>query len=156
MWDFTMEKGSLISFLDQVIGLCITPDNKYLVCAFNDTTINLFNLETKTIEHSFPRLEFIPQAIAVSADGKYIVTCAEKFLVLYNIEEKSEVYKLNDAHDEQINDIVITPDNQYIVSCSTDKSIRIFDLDSKELVYKWVEAHNGGFTRINFHLTFFI
>jgi len=82
------------------------------------------------------------------------VACADRFLILYNIEEKTEVYKIENAHDELINDVVITPDNQYIASCSTDKSIRLFDLDSKELVYKWTEAHNGNVGMLGVLFTF--
>ncbi len=60
-----------------------------------------------------------------------------------DMEEKKEVYSIENAHDDTIHDCAITPDNSYIVSCSSDKSIRLFDFDSKELVYKWTEAHDG-------------
>jgi len=50
-------------FLDQVVALCITPDNKYVVCAFDNKTVSLFNLETKNMEHSFPFLGCIPELL---------------------------------------------------------------------------------------------
>jgi len=37
----------------------------------------------------------------------------------------------------------ITPDNSFMVTCSGDKSIKLFDLYTKQEVYKFQDAHNG-------------
>ncbi len=37
----------------------------------------------------------------------------------------------------------MTPDNKFIISGSSDKSIKVFDFETRELVHKFEKAHLG-------------
>ncbi len=41
--------------------------------------------------------------------------------------------------------MTVSPDSKYIVSGSADQSIKVFDLDTKQQVYHFVNAHESKF-----------
>ena len=43
---------------------------------------------------------------------------------------------------------MISKDNKFLISGSTDKSIKVFDLRTKELVHEFLDIHEGGIRSI--------
>ena len=47
--------------------------------------------------------------------------------------------------------LAVTSDNRHIVSCSEDKSIKVFDLQTKEQVYHFQNAHESKGISVDLH-----
>jgi len=93
----------------------------------------------------------------VTPDSQFIVSGSiDRVIKILNIETKQEVFEFKEAHQRifftlfrlqtplgWIKSVKVTPDGQFIVSCSDDRSIRIFDIQTKQLVHCFKNAHNG-------------
>jgi len=95
--------------------------------------------------------------LAVSHDSRFIISCCYVSIKIHDIQTKQQVHKFEDAHSgnflrflflissnvETINSVVITSDDKFVISASSDKSIKIFDLNTKQQVHNFKDAHQG-------------
>jgi len=106
----------------------VTSDNRYVIAGSGvSASIEIFDLQTKQLVHHFEKAH---QGIEI--------------LDLLLID-----------HLESITSVVVTSDNRYIISGSEDKSIKIFDLGTKQLVHHFETAHKGMEIYIDFQFIFF-
>jgi len=54
-----------------------------------------------------------------------------------------QVYHMKEAHQNYIQSIAVTPNNKYIVTGSSDKTVKIFDFQTKQLVHHYKTEHSG-------------
>ncbi len=86
--------------------------------------------------------------IAVSGDGKYLVSCAKDNLVkLWNTATGEIITTFRD-HNSYVNSVAVSPDNKWIISGDMDGVIKIRDLHSGSLL-KSIQAYNTSVTDIN-------
>ena len=95
----------------------------------------------------------------MSPDSRFIISSSyDKSIKIIDINAKQEVHHFVGAHDGKfkslrplsrylawINSIAVTPDGQYVFSSSYDKSIKMFDLQTKQQEHQFADAHNGIF-----------
>jgi len=62
-------------------------------------------------------------------------------VVIY--ERDSFLYKV-----DRISALRVTPNNKFLVSCSWDLSIKIFDFETRELYYQFAKVHTGAIRSI--------
>lgn len=96
--------------------MIFSPDKKYIISGSNDKSIKIFRFE------GFQHLHTIENA----HDGTI-------HLLL-----RPEV---NSFPSDQILSLCITPDSRFIISCSADCSIRVFDFFSRKLVHTFKDVH---------------
>jgi WD40 repeat protein len=64
--------------------MCVTLDNKYLVCVGKGNYGCLFNLETKTIEKNLPGHKGSIPWVAMTPDGKFCLTASYTETIIWN------------------------------------------------------------------------
>ncbi len=144
------EVRKLLGHDESVNALAVTPDGSYIVSGEGERgehwpsrksgsqDIKLWNLENGEEVRKLLGHDESVNALAVTPDGKYIVSASgDKTVRIWNIENGEEVRKLL-GHDESVNDLAITPDGKYIVSASGDKTVRIWNLENGEEVRKLI------------------
>jgi len=45
---------------------------------------------------------------------------------------------------ENIRKLVITSNDEYVITCADDKTIKVWDMEERKLVHTFEEAHSGG------------
>ncbi len=104
-------------------------------------------LDKKELIQTFPFKPFIIEkghtssiyAIAISPDGKYIVSGSNKTIKIWDFKT-GECLNTLEGHTSSINSIAISPDGKYIVSGSWDKTIKIWDFKTGEFL-NTLEGH---------------
>jgi len=86
-----------------------------------------------------------------SADGKHFLSCADKFVRIWDASTLQPITKL-EPHRGAVNEAVFTKDTQNVVSCSDDGSLVIYELKYKQAftkkLYMTMQENQAGSNRI--------
>ncbi|KAK6477272.1 WD repeat-containing protein 88-like [Huso huso] len=115
-----------------IIKCALTPDSKRLFTASWDKTVKAWDVETGCILWAFFH-DGIVTSFDVSSDGKYVVSGsdAKYTLNIIDAETGTELCHLEDHHRSTITCCRIDPDSQRVASVSSDKTIKLWDLETK-------------------------
>lgn len=130
---------------DFVNAVSLFPDGTKAISASADKTLIVWNLLNGTIIKSLQH-NGDPKAVSVTSDGKTAVSCSSNKLYVWNID--STTYnKLEPEEEDQVNDVAITPDGQYIISALQNRKLSVWSLQSnsnnKYQRMKSLEGHTG-------------
>ena len=98
-------------------------------------------------------------SVAVTSDSKFIVCGSEKSVKVYDIHTQQQIHNFSEVHIsnllsnikrlnhelDKVSSVFITSDNRFVVSGSSDHSIKVFDLLTKQQVHHLPDAHQGKF-----------
>jgi len=160
-----------------------TSDSRYLISGSEDRSIKIFDLQTKQEVHHFENAhksmeiyiyeKFIflgrVASVAVTSDDKYVVSGSwDKSLKVFDLQTRQQVHHFENAHKGmenyidykfillgKITSVAITSDDKYVICGSTDESIKVFDLRTKQQVHHFENAHNGMEIYIDCKFIFF-
>jgi WD40 repeat protein len=129
---------------DWVFLARFSPDGKYIVSCSADDTIKLWDasvdtsIDNECIKTFIGHTDLINSA-RFSPDGKYIVSCSEDNTIkLWSVVDTSidnntsignECIKTLIGHTDWVNSAEFSPDGKYIVSCSDDRTIKLWNTD---------------------------
>jgi len=139
-----------MGFLKRVKALLVTPDQKTLISSGAECTIKVWTLETRTLEHTFEGLEDPASFLAVTPDGRHLISAAllETGLTLWSIEEKCEIGRVS-TKEKIIQAVIIRPDGQCAVCAHYKGVISIWSLPELKSLGKFT-AHNEIVTGLAF------
>jgi WD40 repeat protein len=116
------------------------PDGKHMISGSGDMTVRLWDLEAgKEIEEARVVREQEVRAVAVSRDAHCVITAGGNPFrgcpgELKACEVDTGIVKTFDGHSESITCIDISMDSKQLASGSSDRTARIWSLDTGELV----------------------
>ena len=118
------QRGHL--YLGTVSCLAASPDDKYIISG-SGRSIKVFEFDP------------LPNSYSGSFDNSM---ASQRGLIL----GMKEVYQFNEAHqkDYTIRSLAISPDGKYLISGSDDRSIKIFDFETKQELKVFEKVHDGG------------
>ena len=132
VWD--MDNGSLIHRLQghrsDVYGLAVFPDGIRCAAADRDGMVRIWDLEEGKSLVEFAAAERPVSSVAVSADGSLLATgswSGEIRLWSLQADQPKELQRLQ-GHRGLVSRLVFTPDSKRLVSCSRDKTARIWNV----------------------------
>jgi guanine nucleotide-binding protein subunit beta-2-like 1 protein len=120
--------------------LCLGNDQKYALSSSWDGSLRLWNLEKAAVHQIFKGHTKGVLSVALSADNHCIVSGSmDKTIRVWNSVGKC-VAELSgpDGHDDWVTCVRFTPamENPVLVSCSRDKLIKVWDMNT------WTLKHN--------------
>jgi WD40 repeat protein len=127
--NFTRDKNLPIHRL-AVNSLYIDGTGKYVYTGSNDGTISFYDipkLKDKRITNGSP-----VTSIAVTNDRRNIF-CSDNTSIIKKYDLEGKVIKTLEGHTDQVNHIILTKDNKYLISASSDKTIRIWNVQTNKL-----------------------
>jgi WD repeat-containing protein 61 len=137
---------------DNTRCLTLHPDREFMAAGFSDNHIRIINLDSMEVteklqsqENSVFCLEFLENKKLLSGgrDAKFRI---------YEPEDSYKLFLEIPAHMFTINHIAISPDNKYAATASRDKSIRVWDTESWELLkvldFKKTAGHSHSVNKL--------
>ena len=115
---------------DWVLGVAMTADGKYLVSASRDKTSKVWDLKAKESVMTFPDHQNTVFAVGLKADGSvgYSVG-ADRQVRTWKPGGDGKQMKNSGAHGDDVFKIALHPKDPLFVTCSADKSVRVWDAD---------------------------
>ena len=108
------------NLLDMILAVAVTSDNKYIVSGATDKVINIFDFHSKELVHRFEKAH------------------ESKFHLSQGISSDLDWFST----------LTVTPDSKLIVSAGLSnpkKDIKLFDIQTKQQVHHFQDAHEGSF-----------
>lgn len=101
-------------------------------------------------------------SVAVTSDDQFLISASrDKSIKVFDIHTKQEVHHFQNAHKgkivsikilsnclDWITSVAVTSDNKYIVSGSFDKSLKVFDFQTKQEIQGKFVSIVGSFLTI--------
>ncbi|OAX32588.1 WD40 repeat-like protein [Rhizopogon vinicolor AM-OR11-026] len=122
------------------------PNGKQIISGSDDKSVRRWDLQAgKEIEEARVVCEKEVFAVAVSRDGRWVVTGGGNFMGLWGLKPTGTVKTLQ-GHLGTITCLDISMDNTLVASGSTDSTPRIWDLNTGKLVAGPLETHTQHIT----------
>ena len=115
-----------------------SPDGKYIVSAFSDNTIRIW--DAKTGRQIVEPLE--GHSASFSPDGRYIVSVSDSTVRIWDAQTRQQVGEPLKHHPHYVYSASFSPDSRYIVSASDDLTARIWDVQTRQQVGEPLKHHN--------------
>ena len=161
LWDVTT--GKIIRTLeghdDAVSSVAFSPDGKYALSGSQDKAVILWKLADGDSVRSFTGHKKAVLSVAFSPDGQFAISGSEdKTVKLWEVDSgknihtfKREVHSFSAVagHTKAINSVAFSPDGQFILSGSNDKSLKLWDIEKSRLVRTY-RGSKGAVTSVTF------
>lgn len=133
--DLTTPPTLLTDFNNEVKSAVYNVDGTLIVSASDKGTVRVWDLAADQETMSL-RLEgnFSTSRAAISPDGKYIIMSVGDNLLLHDATTGELLVELKDAHSNIITGLAYSPDGTQIVSCSSDKTARVWNANTLEQI----------------------
>ncbi|NJM23326.1 MAG: WD40 repeat domain-containing protein [Richelia sp. SM1_7_0] len=140
------EEHSLTCNGKSLNSVTITPNGKHIVFNSNylerldcrtkisSDYLNVYNIQTKKIKKILSNLSIeqkFSQSIAITPDSLNAISSSYNIIYIRNIENGDEIIRLL-GHNDSVNTIAASSNGKYIISGSSDKTIRVWNLKTKE------------------------
>ena len=116
--------------VDEAIPLAVTPDLTLAAYSSSDAKVHVIDLSTGGERWSSPAADENLIALAFSPDGGTLATGAgyrESAIRLWDVANGKETRRLV-GHSAGILSLMFSPDGKRLISASTDRTIRVWDL----------------------------
>lgn len=117
-----------------VAAFIVSPCERFIVYNNWNSGIKVCNFKTGKLAKSMSRSNNWEHTLAISNDGKILVSGGKDSLVrIWNFKtrELSMVFK----HKETVRSVAISPDNLTVVSGSTDETVKVWDLQTRKIKF---------------------
>jgi WD40 repeat protein len=114
---------------DKVKSVVFSPDGKYIVSGGDDDTVRLWSVETGTQIRKFSSLKRDVDVVAFSADGKAIGAGYSGHIVLWDVNNGSELRTFDFALvPGMLSDFAFSPDGKLIAAATLSETVIIWDV----------------------------
>ncbi|KAG2066069.1 YVTN repeat-like/Quino protein amine dehydrogenase [Suillus decipiens] len=138
---------------DNIPSIFYFPDGQRIISGSYDKTTRQWDLETgKEIEDAQVVLESWVYAVAVSRDGRWLITCGRYWHTaeLTACEVETGIVKTFKGHASMINCIDISSDSTLWASGSHDETARVWNLETGKLVVGPFKSNMGWVGAVRF------
>jgi len=125
-----------------VYSLSFSPDNQYMLSSSEDSTIRLWNLESKMNLVCYKGHNYPVWDVDFSPVGYYFASCSHDRTARLWATDHVFPLRLFAGHTQDVDCVKFHPNCNYIATGSTDKSVRLWDVQTGECV-RIFTGHSG-------------
>ena len=108
-----------VMFVVSIRALAVTSDNKYLISGSSDQSIKFFDLKTKEQVYHLKNSKY----------GFSFLLDSKDHLIFCTVDD--------------INSLTVTPDGSLLIAACTNKCVKVFDIQTKQLVHQFDQIHKS-------------
>ncbi|KAG5634537.1 protein with putative role during mitosis [Sphagnurus paluster] len=118
-----------------VTRVAFHPQYSIIASASEDATVKIWDWETGEFERTLKGHTKAIMDVEFDHKGHLLVTCSsDLFIKIWDSQNEWKNTKTFPGHDHSVSAVRFMPGDQYIVSASRDRTIRVFDIASTHLV----------------------
>jgi WD40 repeat protein len=153
VWD--LATGALLKTLrghpDSVEAVALTPDGKLAIsCGVNDARLRVWDLRTGEAVRSYQGLARSYGAVVVTPDGRRVIAASsnpwDALIEEWDLRTGDKLMTIRGEHKDLITGLVLAPNGREAVSVSLDHTLKLWNLDSGELVASF--SADGGLVAV--------
>lgn len=114
-----------------VVSLSLSANGNILAAGLAGGRVHLWNMVTNNIGSTLSHAEGTIQAMAFSADGKWLATASYDTARIWNVRTGLQHGKTI-KHSYQIYVLAFSPDNKTLATASADDTARLWDVDTSQ------------------------
>jgi WD40 repeat protein len=145
MWDlsFGSEPRTLSDEFYGRGGVVVTPDNQFVIANYRDISLKMWELASLQEVDTGLRYDFTGfsnrgfENIAISSDGQHLAVCHARELIILNLANKEQPIWL-EGNRENLNCVIFTPDNRFVIAGSDFGNLIIWDLLNKKEPFRLI------------------
>jgi platelet-activating factor acetylhydrolase IB subunit alpha len=126
---------SLTGHRQPITKVAFHPQYSILASASEDATVKLWDWETGEFERTLKGHTKAVMDLDFDHKGNLLVTCSQDlFIKIWDSQNEWKNTKTFPGHEHSVSSVRFMPGDQFIVSASRDKTIRVFDVSSTHMV----------------------
>jgi serine/threonine protein kinase len=130
--------------------MSFNPSGRLVGFVSNDRTASIWDLKTSRRVRLFDASRRPLQAVSFALKGHFLITGGgEMVLRLFDVKQGDQFRSLK-GHEAMVWDIISLDDEELAITCSADKSVRLWDLRSFRELYR-VQDSNGWLQTLAFN-----
>ena len=83
-------------------------------------------------------------ALAINKENTQLFSCGDFHIKIHDIKTFELLHGFDDAHEDYLTTMVLTPDSKLMVTGSDDLSIKVWDIEEGEEIHHWEHVHSGN------------
>ncbi len=150
--------ASLTTFFPEyrISSMALSPDGTKAAYEYSRNKIDILDLENGQVERTLVNGSYNgtnPRGIAYSPDGSYIAYGYFSDIILKNIGDGSEIYRIRNSnynsqgHSNTVKCIAISADGEIMASGSDDRKVKLWNADNGSILYT-LSGHTDGISSI--------
>ncbi|MBD2775287.1 WD40 repeat domain-containing protein [Iningainema tapete] len=138
-WDLRLREVAFALSLDDTVAhsIAFSPDGRMVTGSYRKIKVwrvPEVGLPQPQLLHSFTAHSHIVRSLAISGDGKILVSASrDKTIKIWRLETGELIHSLK-GHRDEVFAIAMSPDGQIIASGSADKTIKLWHVETGELL----------------------
>ncbi|KAL1665810.1 WD40-repeat-containing domain protein [Schizophyllum commune] len=146
-----------------VASVAFSPDKKFIASGSHDHTIRIWDVAMKRqLGEPLAGHEASVASIAFSPDGKHIISGShDQTLRIWDVATRKQVGDALTEHDHgdfgaadlvfgEVNSVAFSPDGKRFVSGSSDRTIIVWDAETREPIAESLRGHDSSVTSVAF------
>ncbi|KAF8839732.1 WD40 repeat-like protein [Paxillus ammoniavirescens] len=131
--DLTEKPIMIISGHEHIIrGIAYIPGGERIVTCSYDRSIRIWNVEKGDQEGTSMMHEGYVHGLAVTRDGKRILSCGDKKVGVWDVETHEQIEEWA-SHTSNISCIALSPDDQFVANGDEGGQVMIWKVESGEI-----------------------
>jgi len=143
IWDITKRRYSMPQIENifpahaphEILALRFNPINDTIITAGNDAQIRVWSIHNQSLQATLKG--HTDSVTTLALDGNFLLSGSEDCTVRVWDMHANTLLQVIEAHDEAIEQMLVVPENGFLVTCSMDRKVRVWNYGEKRLIKEW-------------------